>query len=345
VIGVTPGLRVPRQPFQPRRIGLAVVLAVGLSLTLVPLDVKGQHAGQAKVGLLFLGTAGIDSTERSGIAVREGLRQLGWVENQNIHFEHGYAGNFRDRLDQLVGEMVKGKVDVIVALGTEATRAARRATTKIPIVMAGVGDPVRAGFIASLSRPGGNTTGVSLLNQELWPKRLELIKEVVPAAARVAVVSTPDPQHAESLKLLRGAAPRFGLELQNVLVSGQSDLDRVFTDISKGRVDAILVQPSPDINEMGGRIAQLAEKQRLPSIFAWGQFVELDGLISYGADLYGLQRHAASYVDKILKGAKPADLPVEQPTKFEFVVNLKTAKQIGLTIPPNVLARADRVIR
>ena len=325
-----------------RLIGLAVILAV--SVILAPLVGEAQQAGPSKVGLLFLGTAGIDSTERSGIAVREGLRELGWVDNQNIHFQHRYAGGFRDRLDQLVSELVKGKVDVIVAFGTEATRAARRATSKIPIVMAGVGDPVRAGFIASLSRPGGNTTGVSLLNQELWPKRLELIKEVVPAAMRVAVVSTPDPQHAESLKLLVGAAPRFGLELRNVLVSGQGDLDRVFADIGKGRVDALLVQPSPDINEMGGRIAQLAERQRLPSMFAWSQFVEAGGLMSYGADLYGLQRHAASYVDKILKGAKPADLPVEQPTKLELVINLKTAKAIGLTIPQSLLLRADQVI-
>ena len=161
-----------------RRIGL-VILA--LSLTLAPFAVQGQQAGQSKVGLLFMGTIGIEATERSGIAVREGLRELGWVENQNIHFRLRYAGGIRDRLDQLASELVKDKVDVIVTFGTEATRAARRATSSIPIVMAGVGDPLRAGFIASLSRPGGNTTGVSLLNQELWPKRLELIKEVVPA--------------------------------------------------------------------------------------------------------------------------------------------------------------------
>ncbi len=302
-----------------RRIGLAVILALGL--TLAPLAVQGQQAGQSKVGLLFLGTAGIDWTERSGIALREELRELGWVEKQNIHFQYRFAGGRRDRLDQLAGELVKDKVDVIVTMGTEATRAARRATSSIPIVMGGVGDPVRAGFIASLSRPGGNTTGVSLLNQELWPKRLELIKEVVPGARRVAVVSTPDPQHAESLKLLLGAAPRFGLELRNVLVSGGGDLDRIFTEIGRGRADAVLVQPSPDIDEMRSRIAQLAEKQRLPSMFALRQYAEAGGLMSYGADLYDMQRHVASYVDKILKGAKPADLPVEQPTKFELVIN------------------------
>src|SRR3989441_2915057 len=174
--------------------------------------------------------------------------------------------------------------------------------------------------------------------------RPRVIKEVVPRATRVAVVSTPDPQHAESLKLLLGAAPRFGLDLPNVLVSGQGDLDRIFTEIGRGRADAILVQPSPDIDEMRGRIAQLAEKQRLPSMFAWRQYAEAGGLMSYGADLYDLQQHVASYVDKILKGAKPADLPVEQPTKFELVIDMKTAKALGLTIPQTLLLRADQLI-
>jgi len=311
----------------------------------MPLAAEGQATGTSKVGLLFLGAAGIDSTERSGIAVREGLRELGWIENQNIHFQHRYAGGIRGRLDQLAGELVQNKVDVIVTIGTEATRAARRASSSLPIVMAGVGDPVRAGFVPSLSRPGGNTTGVSLLNQELWPKRLELIKEIVPAAKRVAVVSTPDPQHAESFKLLVKAAPRLGLELRNFVVSGRGDLDRAFTDIGRGRADAVLVQPSPEIEDMRDRIAQLAERERLPSMFAFKQNAEAGGLMSYGADLYGVQRRAAIYVDKILKGAKPADLPVEQPTKFELVINLKTAKALGLPIPPSVLGRADQVIQ
>ena len=325
-----------------RRVGLAVVVSV--SMFLAPLAAQGQATGTSKVGLLFLGAAGIDSTERSRIAVREGLRELGWVENENIHFQHRYAGGIRERLDQLAGELVKDRVDVIVTIGTEATRAARRATSAIPIVMAGVGDPVRAGFVPSLSRPGGNTTGVSLLNQELWPKRLDLIKQVVPAAKRVAVVSTRDPQHAESLKLLQDAAPRLGLELRNVLVSGQGDLDRAFTDIGRGRADAVLVQPSPEIEEMRDRIAQLAASQRLPSMFAFRHNAEAGGLMSYGADLYSVQRRAAIYVDKILKGAKPADLPVEQPTKFEFVINLRTAKALGLTIPPSVMGWADQII-
>ena len=321
------------------------VLGIVLALLATPLAVQGQPAGQSKVGLLFLGTAGIDSTERSGIAVREGLRELGWVENQNIHFQYRFAGGRRDRLDQLASELVKHKVDVIVTIGTEATRAARRTTSNIPIVMAGVGDPVRAGFIASLSHPGGNTTGVSLLNQELWPKRLELIKEVLPGATRVTVISTPDPQHAESLKLLLPAAPRVGLELRNVLVSGQGDLDRVFAEIGRGRADAVLVQPSPEIEEMRGRIAQLALQQRLPSMSAFRQYAEAGGLMSYGADLYGLQRHVAYYIDRILKGAKPGDLPVEQPTKFELVINLKAAKALGLTLPESLRLRVDHVIQ
>ena len=323
---------------------VALILPLVLAVLAAPLAVQGQQAGRSKVGLLFLGTAGSDWAERTGIAVREGLRELGWVENQNIHFHHRFAGGRRDRLDQLAGELVKDKVDVIVTIGTEATRAARRATSSIPIVMGGVGDPVRAGFIASLSRPGGNTTGISLLNQELWPKRLELIKEVVPGAKRVAVVSTADPQHAESLKLLLSAAPRFGLELRNVLLREQGDLDRIFAEIGRDRADAVLVQPSPDIDEMRGRIAQLAEKQRLPSMFAQRQNAEAGGLMSYGADLYVSQRRVAFYVDKILKGANPADLPVQQPTKFELVINLKTAKALGLTIPRSLLSRADQVI-
>jgi len=325
-----------------RLIGLAVFSIVGL--VLAPLAVQGQQAGQSKVGLLLLSTAGTDWAERSGIELREGLHELGWVENQNVHFQYRFGGGRRDRLDQLAGELVKGKVDVIVAFGTEATRAARRATSSIPIVMAGVGDPVRAGFVKSLSRPGGNTTGVSFLNQELWPKRLELIKEVVPGATRVAVISTSDPQHAESLKLLLGAAPRFGLELRNVLLTGRGDLDRLFTEIGRGRADAVLVQPSPEIDEMRGRIAQLAEKQRLPSMFVWRQYSEAGGLMSYGADVRDTRRRAAVYVDKVLKGAKPADLPVEQPTKFELVINLKTAKALGLTIPQTLLLRADQII-
>ena len=327
-----------------RRIGLAVAVVVTATLVLAPHAVQSQQARPSKVGLLFLGTAGIDWPERAGMAVREGLRELGWVENQNIQFTPLFAGGGRERLDQLAVELVKEKVDVIVSFGTEATRAAKRATTSIPIVMGGVGDPVRAGFITSLSRPGRNITGVSLLNQELWPKRLELIKEVVPGATRVAVVSAPDPQHAESLKLLLTAAPRFGLELRNVLVRNQGDLDPIFTEIGRGRADAILVQPSPDIDEWRSRIAQLAEKHHLPSMFALRQYTDAGGLMSYGADLFGLQRNVAAYVDKILKGAKPGDLPVEQPTKFELVINLKTAKALGLKIPQSLLSRADQVI-
>jgi putative ABC transport system substrate-binding protein len=318
--------------------------AVGAGVLMAPLAAHSQQAGPPTVALLFLGTAGIDSTERSGSAIREGLREHGWVENQNIQLQHRYAGGLPDRLDQLAGELVKNKVNVILTIGTEATRAARRATSSIPIVMAGVGDPVRAGFVASLSRPGGNTTGVSLLNQELWPKRLELIKEVVPAATRVAVVSSQDPVHTESLKLMLGAAPRLGLDLRNVLVSGEGDLDRVFAEISRGRADAVVVQPSVVLDEMRGRIAQLANRQRLPSMFAWRHSAEAGGLMSYGTDLYAVQRHAASYVDRILRGAKPGDLPVEQPTKFELVINLKTAKALGLTIPQSVLLRADQVL-
>ena len=270
-----------------------------------------------------------------------------WVRGgKNIVIEWRSAEGKLDRLPALAAELVRLKVDVIVTAGPAATRAAKEATSTIPIVMAQDNDPVGNGFVASLARPGGNITGLSTLAPEISGKRLELLKEIVPKLSRVAVLGTStNPGNAQSLKEMELAAGAFGVQLQYLDVLDPKDIETAFRAASKGRADAVLVLASPVLNSQRTQIADLAVKNRLPAIYSTPEFVEAGGLMSYGASFTDLYRRAATYVDKILKGAKPADLPVEQPTKFEFIINLKAAKQIGLTIPPNVLARADRVIR
>ena len=238
------------------------------------------------------------------------------------------------------------KVDVIVTAGPSATRPAKEATVTIPIVMAHDNDPVGNGFVASLARPGGNITGLSTLAPEINGKQLELLKEIVPRLSRVAVLGTStDPGNAQALRETELAAGAFRVQLQYLDVLDPKDIETAFRAASKGRADAVLVLASPVSISHRTQLADLAVKSRLPVIYHRRAFVEAGGLMSYGVSIADLDRRAATYVDKILKGAKPADLPVEQPTKFEFIINLKAAKQIGLTIPPNVLARADRVIR
>ena len=278
---------------------------------------------------------------------RQGLRELGYVEGKNIIIEYRFAEGKFDRLPALAAELVRLKVDVIVTGAATSTRAAKEATATIPIVMAQDSDPVANGFVSSLARPGGNVTGLSTLAPELNGKRLELLKEVIPKLSRVAVFGTSTSGgHAQSLKEVDLAAKAFGVKLQYLDVLGPKDIETAFRAASKGRAEAVLmIVAGPVASGHRTEISQLAVKNRLPVIYANQATVEAGGLMAYGVNNLDLDRRAATYVDKILKGARPADLPVEQPTKFEFIINLKAAKQIGLTIPPNVLARADKVIK
>jgi putative tryptophan/tyrosine transport system substrate-binding protein len=277
-------------------------------------------------------------------AFREGLRELGYVEGKNIVIEWRQAEGKLDRLPPLAAELVRLKVDVIVTGGPTATRPVKAATTTIPIVMTQDSDPVGNGFIASLARPGGNITGLSNLAQEISGKRLELLKEIVPKLSRVAVLGmSTNPGNSQSLRETELAAGALGVQIQYLDIRDSKDIDAALRTASKGRADAVLVLNFPGNISRG--LPDLAVKNRLPAIYYGSTIVDRGGLMSYGASITDLDRRAATYVDKILKGAKPADLPVEQPKKFEFIINLKAAKQIGLTIPPNVLARADRVIR
>jgi len=279
-------------------------------------------------------------------AFQDGLRELGYVEGQNILIDKRWAGGNSDRLISLAAELVRLKVDIIVTSGSTSTHAAKKATVTIPIVMAQDPDPIGNGFIASLARPGGNVTGLSNVNRELSGKRLELLKEIVPRLSRIAVFGTAAfPGNAQGLREVEAAAGAFGVKLQYVDCLSSKDIETAFRFATKEHADAVLVLPGPIFNSQQTMIADLAVQNRLPATYNSPEYVEGGGLMSYGASIPNLYRRAAVYVDKILKGVKPADLPVEQPIKFEFIINLKAAKQIGLTIPPNVLARADKVIK
>jgi ABC-type uncharacterized transport system substrate-binding protein len=275
---------------------------------------------------------------------REGLRELGYIDGKNVVFEYRSADT-PSRLTELATELVQKKVDLIVTPG-RTVGAAKTATATIPIIFSYSGDPVDAGLVRSLARPGGNMTGITWMAFELVGKRLELLKEAVPQVSRVSVLANPEhPGEQRELDETRSAARQLGIDLlyQQVLANG--DLDAVLDAMIKKSPDALLVFPDSVTLERSKRIAQFAVKQRLPSVYGWKEYVEVGGLMSYGPNREETLRRIAVYVDKILKGRKPAELPVERPAKFELVINLKTAKQIGLTIPPNVLARADRVIR
>jgi len=278
-------------------------------------------------------------------AFSQGLRELGYVEGKNIVIEWRYAEGKLDRLDEFAAEFVRLKVDVIVTAAPSSTRAAKKATSTIPIVMAWDNDPVANGFIASLARPGENITGLSSLAPEITGKQLELLKETVPRLSNVAVLRTSNLPGGQVLRDAEPAAKAFKVELQYLDVGGVKDIETVFRQARKGRADAVLVLASPILESYRTEVAAHALKNRLPTMFWASENVEVGGLMSYGANVADLYRRAALFVDKILKGAKPADLPVEQPTKFDFVINIKAAKQIELTIPPNVLARADKVIK
>jgi putative tryptophan/tyrosine transport system substrate-binding protein len=279
-------------------------------------------------------------------AFRQGLRELGYEEGKNIVIEWRFGDGKVDRLSALATELVGLKVAVIVTGGTGPTRAAKEATSTIPIVMAQDNDPVASGFVASLARPGGNITGLSNFAPELSSKRLEILREVVPKLSRVAVLgSSTGPSNALVLRELELAAKVLGVKLQYLDILEPKDVETAFRAAAKGRADGVTTFASAMVVSQRAQIVELAAKNRLPGIYHNSQFSEAGGLMFYGVNVLDLDRRAATYVDKILRGPKPADLPVEQPTKFEFVINLKAAKQIGLTIPPNVLARADKVIK
>lgn len=290
-----------------------------------------------------------DSPSNPTIGVfRDGLRELGYLEGKNIIFEYRFAEGKIDRLPDLAAELVRMKVDILVAAGgTAAARSAKNATKTIPILMVGVGvDPVATGLVESLARPGGNVTGFTLLAVETSSKRPELLKEAVPKLARMAVLYNPAEQgNLTEVNQVQTVARPLGLTIQSWEARDTGDLERVFAAMDKQRPDGVYVAGGPLMNANEKRIAGFALRSRLPSVYDRNEAVEAGGLMSYGTDRLHQYRRAAVYVDKILKGAKPAELPVEQPTKFELVINLKTAKQIGLTIPQKVLARADRVIQ
>jgi len=303
-----------------------------------------QRAKIPRIGFL---TASSHSAQSAPIeAFRQGLRDLGYVEGENILLEFRHAEGKLDRLPSLAADLVRLKVDIIVTSGSITTRPVQKATTIIPIVMAQDPDPIGNRFVVSLARPGGNITGLSNLNRELSGKRLEILKEVVPKLSLVAVLGTTVfPGNAQELNVVEMAARAFGVRLQYLDVLRPDDIDTAFQEAKKGGADAVLVLGGPVLNPRRARVVSVATASRLPIMYSIREYVESGGLMSYGVSIADLARRAATYVDKILKGRKPADLPVEQPTKFEFVVNLKAAEQIGLKLPPNVLARADRVIR
>jgi putative ABC transport system substrate-binding protein len=314
-----------------------------------PLPARAQQGAKvARIG--YLVTASLESPEGRAMAdaFRLGLRERGYVEGQNIVIEYRSADGRIERFPQLANELVSLSLDLIVAPNTPAARAAQRVTTTIPIVVPVMGDPVADGLVASLARPGGNITGLTFLGPELASKRLGLLKQALPNASRVGALWHPgaygERTTREMLQATEAAARTLAVELQLVEVRGVDEFERAFSAITGNHADALLVLPSPMFFSEGKQIVDLAMKHRLPSISMARELAEVGGLMAYGASLTDLQRRAATYVDKILKGAKPADLPVEQPTKFEFVINLKTAKALGLTIAESFQLLADEVI-
>ena len=327
--------------------GQAIAIMLALSTTLFAFSFYAFAQQPKKIPHIGYLSANSPSSARGSVeGFQQGLRELGYVEEKNIVVEYRYAEGKVDRLPDLAAELVRLKVDVIVTPGTPAAMAAKSATSRIPIVITGGTDPVATGLVASLARPGANITGVTIMNAELAGKRLELLKETSPKVSRVAVLwNSTNPGVAVVFKQTKNASQGLHLQLQSLEVKSDHDLESAFTAVTGSGTNALVLLRGTPINEYLKQVADFAIKNRLLSIYDGSAFIEAGGLMSYGTNTSDISRHAATYVDKILKGAKPADLPIEQPMKFDLVINLKTAKQIGLTIPPNVLARADRVIR
>jgi ABC-type uncharacterized transport system substrate-binding protein len=294
----------------------------------------------------FLATVSPSTISDRVDAFRQGLRELGYVEGKNIMIEWRYAEGKADRLPGLAAELVRLTVDLIVSAAPIPTRSAKQATSTIPIVMAFDDDPVGSGFVASLARPGGNITGLSTLSPEISGKQLELLKEIAPKLSRVGVLGdVTRPGVPQALREINLAAGTFGMRVQYLDVPTSNDIETVFRAASRERAEAVLVLVGPVLMSHRTQVTDLAAKNRIPAIYERAEFTDAGGLMFYGASISDMFHRAATYVDKILKGTTPAELPVEQPKKFELIINLKAAKQIGLIIPPNVLARADRVIR
>jgi putative tryptophan/tyrosine transport system substrate-binding protein len=325
-----------------RRI-LGVVLGALLLAFSIPAEAQ-QTKKAPRIGYLTT-TFASEVTGRVD-ALRHGLRQLGYLEGKNIAIEYRHGEGKPDRLPALVGELIDLKVDLIVTHGFPPARAAKQATTTIPIVMAVIGDAVGAGLVASLARPGGNITGLTSISSELYGKRLELLKEISPKVSRVAILSSEaSPATEIAMNEIKTAANALGVQLQILPIRGPNDLESSYDAAIKAGAGALIVLQGPLTSSYRKRIVELSAKNRLLATYHESEFPDAGGLMSYGVSYSDMYRRVAVFVDKILKGIKPGDIPVEQPTKFEFVINLKAAKQIGLTIPPNVLARADRVIR
>jgi putative ABC transport system substrate-binding protein len=320
-----------------------LIMVAGLTLVSlsVPLTVDAQPTGKVpRIGVLRQGSPPDPLVE----GLRQGLRELGYVEGRNVSIEYRWAEGRDERLPDLAADLVRLRVDVIVASGNGA-RVAKRATTTIPIVMPVAADPVGAGLVASLARPGGNVTGFAFQSEELFGKWVELLKEALPGMARLAVLSHP-PTEAGQLRVIEAAARSVGVRLHTLKVQRPDDLGPAFGEGRKDRAEALIILASPFFFAHRARLVELAAKHRLPAMYFQREFVVgSGGLMSYGPNLSELFRRAATFVDRILKGARPADLPVEQPTRFELLINMKAAKALGLTIPPSLLARADEVIQ
>ncbi len=330
-----------------RRAPGSVFLAPGFSFALffaLCVPAAAQPTKIPRIGFLSSLSPAVVSDRMESF--RQGLRELGYVEGKNIAIEYRYAEGKLDHVPALAAELVRLKVDLIVTGGPSVNRFAKEATATIPIVLAFDNDPVGNGFAVTLARPGGNITGLSTQYPEISGKQLEFLKEIVPRLSRVAILgNSTQPGTSQALKETERAAGALGVKLQYVEIQNSRQIETAFHSANKGRADAVLVLASQVVTSHSKQFAELAAINRLPAIYWSTEFVEAGGLAAYSVSITDLFRRAATYVDKILKGAKPADLPVEQPTKFELVINLKAAKQIGLTIPPNVLARADKVIK
>jgi putative tryptophan/tyrosine transport system substrate-binding protein len=315
-------------------------------LLAAPLATRAQQPGKIpRLGMLSFTAPETEEENRRIEVFKKGLRERGYVQGQNIAIEPRHSAGRDELLPRLAAELVALKVDVILTYGTKATRAAKQATGTIPIVMLTALDPVGAGLVASLARPGGNITGSSEVSEELSAKRLDLLREAVPKAKRIAVLFEPSqPTNAADLKSTQVAAQALGMTVQSVQVRASNELDSAFAQMTGQPLDGLIVLPNTFLFTHRRHVLDLAAKHRLPVVYAWREGAEAGALLSYGVNIADNYRRAAALVDKILKGAKPGDLPIEQPTKFDLVINLKTAKVLGLTIPPSLLARADQVI-